>query len=176
MTNPDEIVPAGLGRRFGAMLYDALLVVAVLIAITFCFVPFLDGRVLVPQEVGALAYFYWLLELAAVVLFFGYFWTRRGQTVGMLAWRLRLEQSSGENVTWGIALKRMAILVALLVPYFLGYWLIWEDWPKEQRRWPEVLTLLPLGIVYAWAWFDGERRTLHDRWTNTRVRLLPRKK
>ncbi|MFO7304955.1 MAG: RDD family protein [Gammaproteobacteria bacterium] len=174
MSEQQEKVGAGLLRRLGAIVYDTLLVIAVLMVITFLFVPFLQGRVLVPQEVGALAYLYWLVQIAAVVTFFGYFWTRRGQTAGMLAWRLRLEQTDGANVSWPVALKRMGILIALLIPFFAGDWLIWREWSAPQRRLMNGLALLPLAASYLWVWIDRDRRALHDRWSQTRVVLLPK--
>lgn len=174
MSEPHANVSAGLLRRLGAIVYDTLLVIAVLITVTFLFVPFLQGRVLVPEEVGAVAYVYWLVQVAAVVGFFGYFWTRRGQTVGMLAWRLRLEQMNGANVSWPIALRRMGILVALLSPFFAGYWLIWRDWTVSQRQLMNGLALLPVVVSYLWVWMDRDRHALHDRWSQTRVVLLPK--
>ena len=129
-----ENKPAGLLRRLGAIVYDTLIVIALLVAITFAFVPMLNGRVLVPEEVGSLAYFYWSVELTAVVAFFGFFWTRRGQTVGMLAWRLRIENLDGSNVSWITTIKRLALHVLLLSPFFLGYWSIWRDWTPGAAR------------------------------------------
>lgn len=175
MTEENDKKPAGLLRRLGAILYDALIVIALLIVITFAFVPLLDGRVLVPAEVGALAYVYWVVEFVAIVVFFGYFWTRRGQTIGMLAWRLRLEQVDGANVTWGSSVRRLALHALLLAPFFLGYWLVWRDWsPGLPRKLAFALTLAPEVLAYIWVWIDRDRRSWHDRWTHTRVVLLPK--
>src|SRR5262245_50836333 len=114
----DEALPAaGLWRRLGALVYDALLITAVLMVATVPFLPFLHGKVLVPREVGVLAYAYRLWLLVVVAVFFGYFWTRRGQTVGMLAWRVRLERRDGSRMTWGDALKRVVLAVVLLLPF-----------------------------------------------------------
>lgn len=175
MTETIEKKPAGLLRRLGAIVYDTMIVIALLVAITFAFVPVLNGRVLVPEEVGALAYLYWVIELAAIIGFFGFFWTRRGQTVGMLAWRLRIERLDGANVSWGLTIKRLALHVLLLSPFFLGHWLIWRDWaPGVSRKVAFGLTLAPEVLGYLWIWIDRERRSWHDRWSNTRVVLLPK--
>ena len=37
---------AGIGRRFGAMLYDSLILVGILVVATFPFLPCLHGKVL----------------------------------------------------------------------------------------------------------------------------------
>jgi uncharacterized RDD family membrane protein YckC len=166
---------AGLLRRLGAMVYDTLLVIALLIVVTFAFVPLLHGRVLVPQEVGALAYVYWIVQLAAAAAFFVYFWTHRGQTVGMLAWRLRIENLDGSNVRWQTALKRVALHAVLLAPFFLGYWFVWRDWTADvYRKLALGVSLAPAVLPYLWIMFDRERLSWHDRWTRTRIVVLPK--
>ena len=54
-------------------------------------------------------------------LFFALFWTRSGQTLGMLAWRLRIESEQGQPVDAKQALLRFmcAILSATSVRHGL---------------------------------------------------------
>jgi len=157
------------------MLYDTLLVVAVLVVATLPFLPFLHGRVLVPAEVGGLAYLYWIWEVVVIAAFFGYFWTHRGQTVGMLAWRLRLQRPDGSSVTWGDSLLRLGIVAALLAPFGLGDWFIWHHWSPTARKIAMYASLAPLALSYAWIWIDRERLAWHDRWSSTRVVVLPKR-
>jgi uncharacterized RDD family membrane protein YckC len=173
-----ELPSAGVLRRFGAIVYDTLPVLALLIVVgTLPFVPFLDGKVLVPREVGALAYLYWLVELAIIVLFFGLFWTRRGQTIGMLAWRLRLQNPDGSLPRWPQVLTRIGVVFALLTPFLIGYWLIRGYLPDKNTRQLAIgLSLLPCIAAYLWIWIDRERLALHDRLSGTRVVVLPKKK
>lgn len=173
---PGGLPGAGVLRRVGAMVYDALPVLALLIIGTFPFVPFLHGKVLVPREVGALAYVYWLEQLVITVLFFAFFWTRRGQTIGMLAWRLRLQQPDGSLPSWPQVQVRLALVFALLLPFLLGYWLIWGHWQDARARHIAIgASLVPVAVAYLWIWVDGERLALHDRWSGTRVVVLPKK-
>ena len=86
---------AGVLRRFGAMLYDLLLVIALLVIVTALFLPFTGGEAITPDRSVAVERIYQAALLIVVVLFFCLFWTWRGQTVGMLAWRLRVERSDG---------------------------------------------------------------------------------
>lgn len=167
---------AGVLRRLGAMLYDCLPVLALLIIATFPFMPFVHGKVLVPREVGALAYVYWLVQLALTAGFFVFFWTRKGQTVGMLAWRLRLQRVDGSLPDWRVALARLAIVFALLLPFLAGYWLIWRHWPDRHARVLAMcISLAPIAFAYLWIWIDRDRLAWHDRWTNTRVVVLPKR-
>lgn len=47
--------------------------------------------------------------LAVVIIaFYGYFWSKEGQTIGMKAWRLRVQNSDGSNITFTQSLIRMA--------------------------------------------------------------------
>ena len=94
--------PAGLLRRLAALLYDALLVIAVL------FIAALPLP-LVEEPVRAL---WWartleqLYLLTAWFLFFGWFWTHGGQTVGKKAWRMELLRLNGDKPSWWDALIR----------------------------------------------------------------------
>ena len=85
--------------------------------------------------------------LAIVILFFGLFWTRRGQTLGMTAWRLRVEREDGSLLNWADVIKRLAAATVSLVLAFAGYW---------------------------WIWIDRDKLAWHDRWTRTRVVVLPK--
>jgi uncharacterized RDD family membrane protein YckC len=134
-------------RRFGAMLYDALLVVAMLMLVTGVFLPLTGGEAITHETVGAFEHVYRLTLIAVVVAFFGVFWTRRGQTLGMAAWRLRLERADGGAITWRDVLVRLA-----------GACVSWAA----------------LGLGYFWIWIDRDRLAWHDRWSGTRVVVLPK--
>ncbi len=167
--------PAGLLRRLGAMVYDCLPIFAFMVVATVPFLPFLKGRVLVAEEVGWLAHLYHLVQIAVVAGFFIFFWTRRGQTVGMLAWRLRLERHDGALLSVGDALRRLGAVFVLCVPFLIGYWWIWHDWPKTPRVAANCIALAPLAIAYLWIWIDRDKQAWPDRWTKTRVVLLPKR-
>lgn len=145
----DAVQNASVLRRFGAMLYDTLLIVALLMVVTALLLPFTGGEALTQDRLGVFELAYRVLLLAIVVGFFGWFWTRRGQTLGMTAWRLQLRRVDGEAITWGDVFKRLAAA---------------------------LVALLPLGLGYFWIWIDRDHLAWHDRWTNTRVVVLPKRK
>ena len=140
---------AGLLRRLGAMIYDLLIVGALMFIVTALFLPFTGGEAITPGESGALERIYQAALLLVVVLFFGVFWTWRGQTIGMLAWRLRVQRPDGSTLAWRDALIRLA---------------------------GACVSLAALGLGYFWIWIDREKLAWHDRWSGTRVVVLPKKK
>lgn len=141
-------VSAGVLRRLGAMLYDTLVVVALLATVTLAFLPFTGGEAITKENVGSLEDLYHAVLVLVIVLFFGGFWTRRGQTIGMLAWRLRVERQDGSALHWPDAFKRLA---------------------------GASVSLLACGLGYFWIWIDRDRLAWHDRWSRTRVVVLPKR-
>lgn len=56
--------------------------------------------------------------ILTLVGFYGLFWRRSGQTLGMQTWRLKTVNNSGHLLTWGQAFRR--ILSACLMPLLCG--------------------------------------------------------
>lgn len=162
--------PAGPLRRLGAVLYDALLAIAVLVVATVPFIPFIGDRVLVPQEVGALAYLYWGWQLLVLYGFFGYFWTHRGQTIGMLAWRLRIVTHAGEPLGWNDVARRVGSIALLWLPAIVGQTFIWGEWREGSAKNAAIaVSFAPLVLSYCWIPLDRARMAWHDRLSGTRI-------
>lgn len=139
---------AGVLRRFGAMLYDLLLVIALLFIVTALFLPITGGEAISADRSLLLERIYQTTLLLVIVLFFCGFWTWRGQTLGMLAWRLRVERGDGARLTWRDALLRLG---------------------------GAAVSLAALGLGYFWIWIDRDRLAWHDRWSGTRVVVTPKR-
>lgn len=130
------------------MFYDLLLVAALLMVVTASLLPLTGGEAITSDRYGAWEYAYQAILVAIVIAFFGWFWTRRGQTLGMMAWRLKVIREDGSLLSWSDTLKRMG---AALV-----------SWAA-------------LGLGYFWIWIDRNGLAWHDRWTRTRVIVLPKR-
>lgn len=138
-------MPASLLRRLGAMLYDGLLLAALLMIGTALFLPLTHGEAVTQP---ALRFALRVFLLGLIVGFFGVFWTRTGQTLGMQSWRIKVERLDGSRLGWkDVALRLGAAL----------------------------LSWLPLGLGFLWALFDAEKRAWHDRLTGTRVVVVPKR-
>lgn len=132
-----------LPRRFGAMLYDGLLVFAVLMLATVPFIIARGGDIVDPGENTA----YQVTMLLVVYAFFVFFWTFGGQTLGMRAWRLRVETWDGQIPTFSQATLRFVLALVSLVPFGLGFF---------------------------WQLLDSDRLALHDRYSGTRLVHYPK--
>ena len=123
-------LPAGFFRRLAAMVYDSLLVAAILIATITLMVVLTNTPVAGPNVIGLL-----LLESFA---FFAYFWIFRGQTLGMLAWRLSIVTNSGYQMTFTQALLRYFGALISIAAFGLGY--VWILIDAQKRGWPDLLS------------------------------------
>lgn len=140
-------MPAGLLRRLGALLYDTLLLLAIFMIATALFLPLTRGEALTAATHPLLELIYRVTLLALLTLYYGFSWTRRGQTLGMATWRIRVEREDGAGLGCGDALKRLAAA---------------------------TIAFLPAGLGLLWVAVDPQRRAWHDRMTRTRVVVVPR--
>lgn len=124
----------GLLRRFGAILYDSLLVLALLILTTIPFIVIRGG-----DPVDANDNLAYRLTLAGVIyLFFTGFWSHSGRTLGMQSWGLRLETRTGRIPSFKAATVRF--FAAILSWLLLGLGFLWQLWDREQKTWHDRLS------------------------------------
>lgn len=124
----------GLLRRFAAMLYDALLVGALLFLAT---VPFIAVRGGEPVEIGDNSIYRVVLVLV-VYLFFVGFWTRSGRTLGMQSWGLQLETMDGSKPALATASVRFFAAILSWLPCGLGFF--WQLWDKDKLTWHDRIS------------------------------------
>lgn len=109
---------ANFFKRLGAYIYDLFAIFALLMlatAVAVIVVTSGDKIGLIDlslyQDVGDyLAHSTLFITFLAIVLiaFYGYFWSKGGQTIGMKAWSLRVQNSDGSNINFTQSLIRMA--------------------------------------------------------------------
>ncbi|AVG14927.1 hypothetical protein CFN79_03065 [Chromobacterium vaccinii] len=165
----DNATP-GLARCLASLFYESLLIVAMLL---------ITSAAITPLQL-ALGQDSWLLHsliqlTAAGVLFayFGYCWTRGGQTAAMKTWHIRLVTADGRLLNWQQSLMRFIVaamlFVGLPVISYLGWQRSYGDHPAA--KWLALVWwLLPFLARY----YDKDRRHLHDRLSGTRLELLPK--
>ena len=133
--------PSGLARRVAALCYDGLLLAALLLAGTALVIAARGGAVIAPETP-----WYQAAVVGTCFLFYAWFWTHGGQTLGMRAWRIRVLRDDGAPLTWRDALLRFAAAWLAALPAGLGFW---------------------------WCLLDADKRCWHDCATRTHVRRLP---
>ena len=133
--------PAGLFRRLVAMFYDTLLLLSVLLLATAVVLLLRRGE-LDPQNPLFQTYLF-LIWFG----FFAWFWTHGGQTLGMRAWKLRLQRRDGGPITLWQALLRFLVAFP---------------------------SLLLLGLGLLWMLVDRDRMTWYDRFSESVVVRLPK--
>ena len=124
----------GILRRIGAMLYDALLIAALLILVTIPFIALRGGE---PVESGDNVLYRVTLVLVIYAFFVG-FWSRTGRTLGMQSWRLQLETADGEVPSVGRASLRFVAALLSWLPVGLGF--LWQLWDPQQLAWHDRLS------------------------------------
>jgi uncharacterized RDD family membrane protein YckC len=137
--------PVPLWRRFASMLYDVFPLIGLWIVAAGLWV-LVFHRFYDPRRPDTLLHA--LLELWLLIVAATYFvasWVRVGATIGMRAWRIRLQRADGGKLE-----PRRAIMRFVLA----------------------LLSLAALGCGFWYAYFDAERRTWHDRVCGTRMARL----
>ena len=124
----------GLLRRIAAMLYDFLLVTALLFLATIPFIAVRGGE---PVEVGD-NLLYRLVLVGIVYAFFVGFWSRSGRTLGMQSWGLQLETTEGHLPSTATASLRFVAALLSLLPLGLGF--LWQLWDKESLTWHDRIS------------------------------------
>ena len=87
-------------RRLAAVFYDLLLLLSVLVVATALILPFNAG------EAFTSSWLYSLYLLVISFIFYGWFWTHGGQTLGLRAWKLCVLTIDQKPISWRQAFLR----------------------------------------------------------------------
>lgn len=147
MTTDEQQLPSpSLMRHLTSMLYDALLVIALIFVVNALALAAVVRLSNGEQEVVNPILGQFLLVLC-MIAFFSVFWLKSGQTLGMQAWRIKLVRIGG---------GRPSLLQALL------------------RCFGAALSAGCLGMGYLWKLVDRNNRYWHDYLSGTELKLLPK--
>ncbi|MEW6998535.1 RDD family protein [Colwelliaceae bacterium BS250] len=112
---------ASFRRRFGSYIYDVLIVLAVFMLAGYIGI----GIMIYLDHLGVIAIVrkgfeinwnatpvvynavFHLWNISWVSFFFVYFWSKKGQTIGMRAWRLQVQNQDGTLMSKTTAIKRL---------------------------------------------------------------------
>ncbi len=156
--------PCPLWRRLLALVYDLLIVVAIVMVVGLLCQLATGGQLIRTEGSAVVPIWYQALQALVVMAYFISAWRLGGQTLGMRPWRIRVTSDDGGTPSWQQALIRALVAAAPLVLLMLE--------PMIGLR-TTLWTLL--GVWAAWfaaALFDPRRRAVHDFAAHTEVRLL----
>lgn len=123
----------GFLRRMAAVCYDAVLLLAVLFFATALALPFNTG-----QAFSSGQYFYPLYLLIIGFIFYGWFWTHGGQTLGLRAWKIKVCREDGAVVGWRQAGLRFIAAALSWACFGLGF--VWCLIDKNHLCWHDYLS------------------------------------
>ena len=173
-TPANDQTPAGLLRRLAALVYDSLLLIAMyFITMAIVGMGALSGAAHQHAWVVLPGWYRHLVMMPSLFLvtylFYGYFWHKHGQTLGMQTWRLQTRRADGQPLSWGDGLRRM--LAALVLPTLGGT----VAWLVQGSLAAGVATLVGFFCNYFWMYTNPQGLSWHDQLSRTRVWRVPAK-
>lgn len=174
----EQPVMAKAGTRLIAMLYDGMLILAMLFFVQMLLIVLgtkllgLTGTDMKQAATLPLWYRNFVQIPAFVIIlagFYGVFWRKAGQTLGMQTWRLKTMNRDGSLLTWWQSLIR--ILAACVLPVvcgMLGYLI-------HQSVGALYLSMF-IGLLfnYWFAWVNKQGLAVHDLLSNTVTMKMPK--
>ena len=153
----------GFFKRIIVIVYDGLLLCGVtLVAYAVVFTLFaLMPDVVESHIVSKTIKFLSLLTVGFV--FYGWFWTHGGQTLGMKVWNLYLINRHGKFINWQQAIIRyFAAIISWGGIAVLLYWADIERW------------YLTIGIGFSWVLINKQHLAWHDILSSSRIVQVPK--
>lgn len=155
------VLIAPLRRRLLAMIYDGLLLMAILFCVVMVYLSIIvisgdpnpdllnarEGDVITELEPVEMGWPIYPITIFVYALFYVYFWRNSGQTLGMRAWKIKLVSANYSPPDTIQCLQRLFWGAISFLLFGMGYWLLL---------------------------FDREKGTLHDRLSSTKVIQLTR--
>ena len=137
---------AGITPRLAAMGYDSLILLAIWFVVAGIHAAILGEPG--TEQNNHMQFTLFPAIISSTFLFYFWFWTHGGQTIGMRAWRIKVvhEKLDGSPVTLGQCVIRLAVGTLSLI-CFAGYF---------------------------WVFMNSNRDTWHDAASNTRTICLPK--
>ncbi|MFV1872533.1 MAG: RDD family protein [Oleiphilus sp.] len=151
----DDLEPVSVIRRLAAMFYDFILCISLMMVTTGCYMIManliLGGDTYKNMnDSGQSIHDPFLSSTLFITLyvFFGFFWTKNGQTLGMQVWHIRVQNRNNTSISWRQALMR----------FFMG-----------------GISWLALGIGHLWPLIDNEKRSWQCIFSGTELVKIPKK-
>ena len=128
--------PAGFLKRVLDLVYDSLLIGAIVLVLSLLLV-FVNGGY--PESGSFVSFIQFFILVFAGPIFYSYFWlANKGQTTGMQAWKIKLVSIDETELNIKKTMLRCLISTISFVCFGLGYF--WILYDKNNLSWSDILT------------------------------------
>lgn len=151
-------------RRLTSMVYEILLAFAAL------FLPFLVFEIITKASHTPLVEH--MRQFLAFLILGAYFihqWTRKGQTLAMQTWRIKVVQPGHEHLPIRTAALRYLLCWLWVLPGIVVAYA--ADLSNKHKLYAMLVSIVLWSLT---AFLDKERQFLHDRMAGTRLVQLPK--
>lgn len=138
MTHAIETISRpSLLRHLAVIVYDLLLLLSVLLFAAALAVG-VNAAITNGQAITAGNPFFFVYLLAVSFLFYGWFWTHGGQTLGMRTWKVFLLSHNHQKISWQQAFLRFIVAIPSWFAFGIGFWGQWLG--KNNQSWPDLMS------------------------------------
>jgi uncharacterized RDD family membrane protein YckC len=168
MNSPDLSTNFLLFRRLAAMSYDGLLLIAILFVATGLATAISGG-----ESISAGNPLFTTYLFLVCFVFFSWFWTHGGQTLGMRAWKIRLQRTDNASITLWQSLLRFITGLPAWICILLG--IVKIILPETPDIGPPMswLFTMPKGLLLAigigWLLLDNQFFLWRDNFTESSI-------
>ena len=158
-------------KRLTAACYDTLLLCAVLFIASLVALPSIGEGKLAPGNILLSLYY-----LFVIYLFFAWFWTHGGQTLGMRAWKMKLVSFDEQPINW----KQASVRFLTALPAWAILWLgVLLQVLSKRPQLPEWMGAIPAWLIILigliWLVFDNRQHTWRDNLSKSKIIIADKK-
>ena len=163
--NPYATLPSPpLYRRIIAMLYDFAVVATGILIIAYLLISFISPEKNIPPS-SPLANMLFALELLLGALYFILFWLKKGYTLGMSVWKIRISTLTGHKISLMQAIIRYFSVISIMA---LGF-IISDKLLHLGSGISVLIAILFLCLSLMWRLFNPHKLALHEQLSQTKL-------
>lgn len=148
-------------RRFACMMYEGVLLFGVVFLASYLFDTLTQSRSGLMFRHGRQAVLF-----LAIGLYFVLSWRKRGQTLPMKTWNIKLESATGGQPGLGTLVLRYILIWP--IPLLAALLVLKASMATGYGSTDLLIVFAPF-TVFLWTWIDPQRQFLHDRLAKTRL-------
>lgn len=122
------MTPTPIWKHFAAFFYDLFPVLGILLLTNLMFLFFRNG-----VEIPAHTLWFQLIIFFEIFFYYAYSWKAGGQTLGMRAWKIKIQQLDKKQINYYSASIRF--FVGLLSTALAGIGLFWKLVDRDKKSW-----------------------------------------